>query len=169
MRGWTLVALIPVFLAGLASGWALRSMGGRGPAAGDGWLSGSTGENFVTVERHLRGLDQTMAEVGYRFTELYWAGRDLNWSYARYQLDKIETTIDLGLERRPKRAASAAAFLADDVPAMRQAISREDEGAFQEGMERFRSACMRCHVLENVPWFVVEMPERRLSPIRIPR
>jgi len=49
-----------------------------------------------------------MAEVGYRFTEMYWAGKDRNWPYARYQLHKIETTLKLGVERRPKRAASAS-------------------------------------------------------------
>ncbi len=52
---------------------------------------------------------------------------------------------------------------------MRQAIEQEEDTAFQDGITRLRSACMRCHVQENVPWFVVETPERRLSPIRITR
>jgi hypothetical protein len=170
MRKRTTVLLIalPVFLAGAAAGWTLGSMAQRQhPATDEHWLSGSPDEKFGAVERHLRGLDQTMAEVGYRFTELYWAGQDRNWEYARYQLDKIETTIGLGLERRPKRAASAAPFLAEEIPAMRQAVAREEETAFQDGIARLRSACMRCHVQENVQWLVVEMPERRLAPIRL--
>lgn len=162
-----LIALV-IFLGGTATGWALRSLAQQ-PATQEGWLRGSPDEKFAAVERHLRGLDQTMAEVGYRFTELYWAGRDRNWMYARYQLDKIETTINLGLERRPRRAPSAAPFLAEEIPAMRQAIAQEDESAFQDGVMRLRAACVRCHAQEEVPWLVVELPERRLSPIRISR
>jgi len=167
-RTRVLLIAVTLFLAGLAAGWALRSTAQQ-PTTQESWLSGTSDEKFTTVERHLRGLDQTMAEVGYRFTELYWAGKDRNWAYARYQLDKIELTLKLGVERRPKRAASASPFLAEEIPAMRQAIEREEGTAFQDGITRLRSACMRCHVQENVQWFVVEMPERRLSPIRITR
>jgi hypothetical protein len=51
------------------------------------WLRGDTDARFATVEKHLRGFDATMVEVGYRYVELYWAGRDANWSYADYQID----------------------------------------------------------------------------------
>lgn len=167
-RTHVLLIAVALFLAGMAAGWALRSTAQQ-PSPQEGWLSGTSDEKFAAVERHLRGLDQTMAEVGYRFTELYWAGKDRNWAYARYQLDKIELTLKLGVERRPKRAASAAPFLAEEIPAMRQAIEQEEDAAFEGGVARLRSACMRCHVQENVQWFIVEMPERRLSPIRIIR
>ena len=33
-------------------------------------------------------------------------------------------------------------------------------------MERLRTACMKCHADENVPYFTVELPEQHLSPIR---
>lgn len=52
---------------------------------------------------------------------------------------------------------------------MRQAIEQEEDTAFQDGITRLRGACMRCHVQENVQGFIVEMPEWRLSPIRIIR
>lgn len=51
-----------------------------------------------------------MVEVGYRFTELYFAGKEHNWDYAKYQAEKIEVALRLGLERRPKRAQSAQFF-----------------------------------------------------------
>jgi hypothetical protein len=31
-----------------------------------------------------------MAEIGYRYTELFFAVQDRNWDYADYQLGKIE-------------------------------------------------------------------------------
>jgi hypothetical protein len=33
-------------------------------------------------------------------------------------------------------------------------------------MDRLRSACMKCHVSEEVPYFTVRDPDRRLTSIR---
>jgi hypothetical protein len=76
--------------------------------SGGAWLSGTVDERFALVAKHLRGFDVAMLETGHRYAELYWAGRDRNWPFAQYQIDKIRTAIGNGLERRPNRAASAA-------------------------------------------------------------
>jgi hypothetical protein len=130
------------------------------------WLQGTTDERFQQIERQLRGFDKTMVEVGYRFTELYFAGQDQNWDYAQYQIEKLETALRLGLERRPKRAASAQSFFSESLPAMQEVVEKADSELFQAEIERLRSACMNCHVLEEVPYFTVELPEHRLSPIQ---
>ena len=129
------------------------------------WLKGSADDKFTLVEKQLRGLDKTMVEVGYRFTELYFAGREQNWDYAKYQAEKIDVAVRLGLERRPKRAQSAQFFLADEVPAILEAIESKDDEVFQKGMDRLRSSCMKCHNLEKVSFFTVEFPQYRASPI----
>jgi hypothetical protein len=67
-----------------------------------------------------------MVETGYRYTELYWAAQDDNWGYADYQIKKIRTAVENGLERRPKRAASAETFLKVMLPAVEEAITRRD-------------------------------------------
>lgn len=141
----------------------------QGPAAKpppDPWLKGSDNEKFHQVETQLRGFDVTMMEVGYRFTELYFAGKDRNWPYAKFQAEKIGHVIRLGLERRPKRALSAQPFLADELPAILQAVEKQTDDAFLSGMERLRAACMKCHVAEKFPDFNLEFPEHRVSPIR---
>src|SRR5262245_49478242 len=51
------------------------------------WLKGTTDEKFAQLERHLRGLDVTMAEIGYRYGELLIAGTTRNWEYAQYQTE----------------------------------------------------------------------------------
>jgi hypothetical protein len=135
----------------------------------ESWLQGSPDDKLKQVEKQLRGFDKTMAEVGYRFSELYFAGQDRNWEYANYQAEKIQAAIRLGLERRPKRAASAQAFLNDDLPAMVRVIKAQEPLAFTEGITNLRMACMRCHVSEKLPYFTVELPEHRLSPIRTVR
>jgi hypothetical protein len=133
---------------------------------GEGWLQGTADDKFNQVEKQLRGFDMTMAEVGYRFTELYFAGKEHNWDYAKYQAEKIDIAVRLGLERRPKRAQSAQFFLADEIPEILKAIEGKDDEVFHKGMDRLRSSCMKCHNLEKVPYFTVEFPERRLSPVR---
>jgi hypothetical protein len=136
-----------------------------GPAR-ESWLKPADAEKFHQIESQLRGFDITMMEVGYRFTELYWAGQDRNWAYAKYQAEKIGHVIRLGIERRPKRAASAQPFLSEEVPAILQAVEKKTVPDFQAGIERLRASCMRCHVLEKLPDFTLEFPEHRMSPIR---
>jgi len=87
-----------------------------------------------------------MIEIGYRFGELYWAGQDRNWDYAKYQADKVRLALELALERRPKRAASAQPFLKEDLPDLVAAIEAKDGARYQVALERVRTACARCHV-----------------------
>lgn len=163
------LSLLACLLA--AAGWwdsrrRPRPLAAEEPSRQEGWLRGSTDERFEQVEKQLRGLDKSMVEVGYRFVELYFAGKDGNWPYADYQAEKIETAIRLGVERRPKRAASARYFLDEDLPAMRAALKKRNEAEFDRAVKSLRQACMRCHIREDVPHFMVQIPERRLSPIR---
>jgi hypothetical protein len=146
---------------------AVTSADARHSAVTDNeWLVGSPGAQLHTVEQQLRGLDVTMAEIGYRFTELYFAGLDGNWDYANYQAQKIDLALRLALERRPKRSQSSQPFLNEDLPFVSEAITARDPAGFRQALDRLRTACMKCHTDENVPYFTVELPERRLSPIR---
>jgi hypothetical protein len=149
----------------IACGLAITAWRRTTPPPGE-WLKGTAGEQFHTVEKQLRGLDVTMAEIGYRFTELYFAGQDGNWDYAKYQAEKIDLALRLAVERRPKRKPSADAFLKEDLPVVQQAIESRDPATFQRAMDRLRSSCMKCHNKEKVPYFTVELPERRISPVR---
>jgi hypothetical protein len=167
-----------VFLAGALVGWATARATGSSAAPASqmsppadkapAWIRGSSDERFAQVERHLRGLDVAMAEVGYRYTELFFAVTDRNWDYAEYQLDKIELALKLAVERRPKRAASAETFLSEDWDAVKAGLrSRQPERA-GESVRRLRTACMKCHVAEQVPFFTVQLPEQRQTSIRPP-
>jgi hypothetical protein len=108
------LASFAAFAALAAIAVLVGSVGGCGgeaqemaPSGEGGWLRGGPGERFDTVARHLRGFDVAMVETGHRYVELYRAGQDENWGYAGYQVKKIRTAVENGLERRPTRAASA--------------------------------------------------------------
>ncbi|MGY6559970.1 MAG: hypothetical protein ACXIT9_11890 [Nitritalea sp.] len=132
----------------------------------DGWLSGTTEEKFEEVADQLQGFSTTMVEVSYRYSELYWAGMDENWEYAEHQLEHLEEAIELGLKRRPLRAASAEDFMEVTIPEMEALIAGEDKEAFLKGFQSFTSACNACHAKEGEAFIKIKTPEARLSPVR---
>jgi len=131
-----------------------------------GWLErGTTEEKFRKVSKHLRGFDMAMAETGYRYIELYWGGNDQNWGYAGYQVKKIETAIKNGLERRPKRAASAK-MIFPVIDQVKESILQEDYQMFTSNFKTLTQTCNACHSAESVSFIKVRTPTFRLSPVR---
>jgi hypothetical protein len=153
-----ILAVIACTVAG-ASWWeskrgaARQSLQASVPSPSPDWLTGSTEERFLKVERQLRGLDQTMAEIGYRYGELLIAGRERNWDYARYQAEKIDLSLKLALERRPKRAPSSQPFLNEDLPMVLRAIQLKDTQQLDGALDRLHNSCIACHRAENVLYF----------------
>jgi hypothetical protein len=129
-----------------------------------GWLAGTPDEKFDLIAKHLRGFDMAMVETGYRYQQLYWAGEDQNWEYADYQLQKIRTAIENGLERRPKRAASAETFLTMVLPAVSQVIAAHDQTLFRRRFGALTAACNSCHDAEQMAFVRVAVPTMRTGP-----
>lgn len=137
------------------------------PAASEGeaWLlSGNNDERFARVARQLRGFDVAMVETGYRYGELYWAGQDRNWDYAKYQVEKIRTAVENGVERRPKRGLSAQ-MLEGPLGSLEEAIAAEDPGLFDARFSTLTTTCNACHQAERVPFVQVQPPSIRLAPL----
>lgn len=135
------------------------------PPAPDTWLRGSVDERFAQVSKHLRGFDVAMVETGYRYGELCWAGRDGNWEYALYQLGKIETAVANGVERRPKRAASAL-MLEEPARAMKVVLEARDAAGFEPAFATLTATCNACHAAEQVAFIHIAAPTIRVSPVR---
>jgi hypothetical protein len=130
-------------------------------------LEGATDERFIRVAAHLRGFDVAMLETGHRYAELYWAGRDRNWDYATYQLGKIETAVARGVERRPKRAASAR-MLERAVNGVREAVTACDSSAFDTAFTTLTATCNACHQAEHVAFIRVAPPTTRNTVVHGP-
>jgi len=169
----TILALVLSLLSfslGIAAWWKVRKLAPADQGAAltpeSTWLAGNTSARFDQVGRQLRGLDVTMIEIDHRFTELFYAGKDGNWDYAKYQAQKIDHALRLALERRPKRVTSAQPFLDHDLRAVLATIESRKLEQFDRSMGRLRVACVKCHTEENVPYFTVELPQQRASTIR---
>jgi putative heme-binding domain-containing protein len=78
------------------------------------------------------------------------AGKTRNWEYAQYQTEKIDLSLRLAIERRPKRAKSAQPFLDETLPEVMRAIKTKDGPTFDAALDRLRAGCIQCHRAENV-------------------
>jgi hypothetical protein len=134
-------------------------------AQGD-WITGTKSEQIKTIEKHFRGFDHAMIETDYRFQELYWAGQDQNWEYAEYQLEEMVGALENGLERRPKRAASAEQFMTNILPEMQKSIEKRDPIIFERSFEVLTINCNSCHAMENVAFINVQIPSVRRSSVK---
>ena len=132
----------------------------------DGWLKGTPTEKFEEVTHQLQGFSSTMKEVGYRYQELYWAGKDANWEYADYQVEHIYEAMEQGFVRRPEHKESGLNFVENILPAMEKAIVSKDTTEFLMNFEIMTINCNACHAMEDVPFLTVRTPTERQSPIR---
>ncbi len=131
-----------------------------------GWLKGDTNEKLDEVAHQLGGFSRTMVEVGYRYSELYWAGQDENWKYADHQIEHIIEAMEDGLKRRPERKASSHEFMEEVLPAMEDLVQKGDKTEFLEGFKSLTASCNHCHNQEGEEFIVIREPEIRTSPVR---
>jgi hypothetical protein len=135
--------------------------------AKSGWLGRLAPDAQIdALDRQLRGFDMAMAEVGYRYTEMYVGAMAGNWDYALYTAEKIGVAIENGLERRPKRRLNAEAiFLKGVYPALLEALKQKSPALFQERFTTLRAACNACHAAENVSFIQVGIPTMQQTPL----
>ncbi len=68
---------------------------GAEPAKG-GWLVNLAPDaRPEAIQRQLRGFETTMAEVAYRYGEMYWGGIDGNWDYAAHMQENLAKALEL--------------------------------------------------------------------------
>ncbi len=120
----------------------------------------------AAIERQFRGFETTMAEVAYRYTEMYFGGIDGNWDYAAHMAMTMGNAINAGLERRPEHRKSAEAlFLKTALPQVMEAIKAKDPALFKQRIETMRTACTACHTAEAHPFIKIGVPTVRRNPV----
>lgn len=108
---------------------------------------------FLLIQQQFRGFDQPMWEVGERFSRMHEALTRGNPELAAYHWEKIRTTIENGVAKRPGRRANAEQFLLNGLWAEVNAdLTSNDIGRAWRGFERATAACKGCHQAEQVPY-----------------
>lgn len=139
---------------------------GAEPAKG-GWLVKLAPDaRPEAIQRQLRGFETTMAEVSYRYTEMYFGGIDGNWGYAEHMAHQLGNAITVGLERRPQyRKSAEAIFLKGPYLQIMDAIKAKDPALFKQRLEALRAACTACHAAEAHPFIKIGVPTVRRNPV----
>jgi hypothetical protein len=169
------VGAVALLAAGALATWTVATaqmqqhQHGAEPAKG-GWLVKLAPDaRTEAIQRQLRGFETTMAEIAYRYGEMYWGGVDGNWGYAEHMYEELGKTLELGLERRPEYRTSAEAFvLKTALPQVGEAIKKKDPALFKQRIESLRAACTSCHAAEKHPYIKIALPTVRRNPIEKP-
>ena len=117
------------------------------------WLTQAPNQSVKEqrLEQYLREFDQPMWEVGERYQHIEQAIRDKNFELATYHWNKIKTTIENGLMKRPARRQNAEAILLNATwGEVSAAFASMDIDKAQQGVVKAKAACMACHAAENV-------------------
>lgn len=106
---------------------------------------------FRLIQRQMRGFDQPMWEVGERFERLHDALKRQNYELAVYHWDKIKTSIENGVAKRPARGESARnLFLGEPWNEVRAGLISADRKKAWDAFDKAREACQSCHQAEKV-------------------
>jgi hypothetical protein len=112
------------------------------------------------------GLDRLMAEVGPRMHRLYYAGLAGNWPLATYYLNSAVKQLKLCAASRPKYAADIDRYLAEDVPAVREAVRDGDAAAFPAAYRAMVDRANDYHVSRGkgfIRWVTPDAPPADLD------
>lgn len=172
-RGWGIgVVLAGVVLAaaGFGAGWGIalaQHVHSHGASEGPGWLAALKSDARIpAIQRQLRGFETTMAEVSYRYGEMYFGGIEGNWDYAAHMAMTLEQALRLGLEREPARRVNAESLLLKGpLPQIFDAIKKKDAALFKQRIETLRAACTACHAAEKHAFIKIGLPIAKRNPV----
>lgn len=169
------LAAVALVAAGAAAAWTVATAQTHqhqhsGEPEKGGWLVKLAPDaRTEAIQRQLRGFETTMAEVAYRYSEMYWGGLDGNWGYAEHMYEELGKAIELGLERRPEYRKSAETFvLKTTLPQVGEAIMKKDGALFKQRIEGLRTACTGCHAAEKHAFIKIAVPTVRRNPLEKP-
>ena len=134
-------------------------------ANGDWRKTGNQEEKINNVVQVIPSAADIMFQMGERYRNLYWAGKQGKWEFAQYQTEEMQSLIMKLIITRPKRAATAQAFLRDAFSGYEKAIAQKNWPAFQGAFGHMRERCMICH-RQNEHAFIIlnKKPPKGNSP-----
>jgi hypothetical protein len=118
----------------------------------------------------------TMA-VQPRHLKLGIAGREKNWGYAKYEVSELKNAFarvarTIPVYRNADLAALMTALTTEPLKDVEQAIAAGDAGRFKAAYGKLTSTCNACHLSQDHPMIVIQVPSASTFPdqdFRVPR
>ena len=160
----------------LALGTGLAAWGFHGPAAEQEPAKGPA-EDLAALKAEvarLKGLvpDQShaMADVGFHFTNLWFAGQTENWPLATFYSDEVRSHLRWAVRIIPKRKDAEnreidlggilGGLETSTLKDLAEAIKAKDKERFIATYKAQMEGCMACHRATNKPYLRLHIPER---------
>ena len=87
--------------------------------------TGSHEDKLNNVVKVIPSTADIMFQMGERYRNLYWAGKQGKWEFAQYQTEEMQSLIKKLIVTRPQRAATARTFLNDAFTGFEEAIEQK--------------------------------------------
>lgn len=104
------------------------------------------------------GMARLMVEISDRYWLLYYAARAGNWDLARHEFGEMRKTLQMAGTVRPKYRESLAAFTAEQLTSVEDAIRAKDWAAFEPAYRAAVDAANELHVEFGYEYIVWQLP-----------
>jgi hypothetical protein len=119
---------------------------------------------MVTDQSH------AMADVGYHYTNLWFAGLQGNWPLAQFYSDEVRSHLHWAVRIIPKRkdaegreidlAGILGGLETSTLKELAESIKAKDKERFTAAYKGQLEGCMACHRATNKPFLRLHVPER---------
>ena len=116
-----------------------------------------------------------MADVGYHFANLWFAGEKQNWPLAEFCLDETRSHLRWAVRIIPVRKTPAGqdlelkgildALESSVLDDLRKAVAAHDRARFEPAYKRTLEGCYACHKSAGKPYLRPQVPEQPPAPI----
>ena len=156
----------------ILSALALASAGCGGAAPAAAPEDAKRAEDLAAEVKALKELmpDQAhiMADVGYHFTNLWFAGKAENWPLADFYLGETKSHLRWAVRAKPIRKDNSGreinlpgileAFENSQLTQLKQAVDRKDNAAFKAVYKECLTLCFACHKASDKPYLRPQIP-----------
>lgn len=163
-----------VLVLGVALGIAVSHRGGTVSLAADSEKKPDEVALLKAEVDRLKGMvpDQAhaMADVGYHYTNLWFAGQNENWPLAQFMMNEVKSHLRWAVRIIPKRKTTAglevelAGILSgletSTLKDLEQTIKDKNKAKFTEAYKMQLTACMACHQATSKEFIRLQVPDR---------
>lgn len=164
MRRYALILATVFALAAAASTGRDRSA----PAAAAEPSKEDLAARVQALEELLPSQSHMMADVGYHFTHLWFAGVHENWPLADFYLAETKSHLRWAIRRIPVRKDNQGrdinltgilkAFESSQLTQLKQAVDQKDRVAFETVYKDSLTVCYSCHKAADKPYLRPQVP-----------
>lgn len=128
-----------------------------------------------TIKGKLPDQAHAMQDVGYHFSNLWFAGQHENWDLANFYWSETRSHLQWAVRIIPKRKNSVGqeidlvaileGFENGPLKHLQEAITARDKQAFDKNYRTSLETCYDCHTASEKPFLRLQIPDRPETPI----